>query len=345
MGQVELDFGYPIEIWEGGFDRFQTLLQEQPGRKLILTDTNLARIYKDQLDVLVDQGQASLFVVPAGEASKSLVTYEQVLAQLNQEGFQRSDTLVAFGGGVIGDLGGFVAATYLRGIHFLQVPTTLLAMVDSSVGAKNGINFQGYKNQIGTFYPADHVHIDSHYLKTLAPTQLANGLAEVIKYGLLKDSSLIDDLHGRNLDYTSLIHRSLAVKYAFVQGDLHDRGQRQFLNLGHTFGHAIESVSHNQFNHGQAVAIGMLWMARAAKKLAYTDQDLVPLLTKLYQLHGLSNNCDLSSAAILQAVTHDKKGQGSHLYLIIPIAKGHCIRQKFAFDELNKWLEAGREER
>lgn len=338
-------FDYPIRIGHQIFDELIKGLAKLKGKKLILTDTNVSGLYQEQLKILLEMNSSHVLEVSPGESSKSLATYQKIMNYLTNKAFDRGDTLIALGGGVIGDLGGFVAATYLRGIRLIQVPTTLLSMVDSSVGSKNGINFSSYKNQLGTFYPPTQVHIDTDYLQTLDIRQRNNGLAEVIKYGILKSPDLLEELKKaeEEWNYPQIIHQSLATKQAYVQGDLHDRGQRQFLNLGHTFGHALESVSHNQLNHGEAVAIGMIWMAKASHKLGYTDLALDKILDPLYDRLGLAKNCYYDNQAILQAVCHDKKVLDREISLIIPVELGKCVRCQIPMADLIKWLEAGQE--
>lgn len=345
MNDHQALFDYPIRIGHQIFDELLEEIIKIKGKKLILTDSNVSDLYLDQLKAFLELSDTYLLSVTPGEGSKSLSTYQEVMTCLTNYAFDRGDSLIAFGGGVIGDLGGFVAATYLRGIRLIQVPTTLLAMVDSSVGSKNGINFSSYKNQLGTFYAPTFVHIDTAYLETLDSRQRNNGLAEVIKYGILKSPDLLEELKKaeEEWNYPQIIHQSLATKQAYVQGDLHDKGQRQFLNLGHTFGHALESVSHNQLNHGEAVAIGMMWMAKASHQLGYTEQALDKILTPLYDRLGLAKNCYYDNQAILQAVCHDKKVLDREISLIIPVELGKCVRCQIPMADLIKWLEAGQE--
>ncbi|MBG9979563.1 3-dehydroquinate synthase [Facklamia sp. DSM 111018] len=337
-------FPYPIYIAEQSFPSLIDRLSRQIGKKFLLTDQHVAQLYSEQLEKLQSIEQVYVHTLPAGEESKSLSAYQEVLTKMAVLDFTRSDCFIAWGGGVIGDLGGFIASTYLRGIPFIQVPTTLLAMVDSAIGGKTGLNFATYKNQIGSFYQPQWVHIDPAYLKTLDHRQINNGLAEVIKYGILCDPNLFEQIKVSKdqLDYFSIIRRSLEIKHHYVSQDPYDQGQRQFLNLGHTFGHAIEAVSHHQIHHGEAVAIGLSWIAQASYQLGWTHTDLKPLLESVYQQHGLSHDFVGDSFDLLNAMTHDKKSLGQKIHLIIPIEIGHCIREAIPTSELMSWIQAGR---
>ncbi|MGF3073467.1 3-dehydroquinate synthase [Facklamia sp. P9177] len=336
-------FPYPIYLEHHHFSQLKKRLSQMSGKKFLLTDQNVATLYQEQIDQLGQLASFSYHIVPAGEASKSLACYQEVMNRMVEEKLTRSDCLIAFGGGVIGDLGGFLAATYLRGINFIQVPTTLLAMVDSAIGGKNGINFGAYKNQVGTFYHPAWVHIDIAYLDTLDIRQINNGLAEIIKYAILTDPALLEDIRRdkSQLNYLNLIKRSLEIKHAYVANDFHDQGKRQFLNLGHTFAHAIESISNHQVNHGEAVAIGLLWMARASFKLGWARQSFVPLLEDLYQKQGLFQTYYCDNQDLLNAINHDKKKQDQTIHLIIPVEIGNCVRQAIPIHELGQWIEAG----
>ncbi len=287
------------------------------GRKVVvLTDRNLASQQGAALAAMF--GEAPQCVVEAGETSKSVASFGRVLEFLAEQRVDRGGVLFAVGGGVIGDLGGFAAASYLRGIEFYQVPTTLLAMVDSSVGGKTGINLVAGKNLAGAFYQPKGVFIATGLLRTLPPREFAAGMAEVIKYGLLGDAALFAQLEKKPLtlgsaELAEVIRRCCAIKAGIVEADereLAKEGGRALLNLGHTFGHAIEQVAgYGHYLHGEAVAIGLAAAARLSRKLGFTtDADTVRIEAVL-KAHALPVRlaAPLPLTALMAAVARDKK--------------------------------------
>lgn len=287
------------------------------GRKVaVLTDQNLARLQQTALDRMFSG--VPQFVAAAGEASKSLTVLGEVLGFLAAERVDRTGALFAVGGGVIGDLGGFAAAAWLRGIEFYQVPTTLLAMVDSSVGGKTGINLPAGKNLVGAFHQPRAVFIGMDLLTTLPSREFAAGMAEVIKYGLLADADLFARLERAPLTVTSpdlaaVVRRCCALKAAIVEADereLAKEGGRALLNLGHTFGHAIEQVtSYGTYLHGEAVAVGLCAAARLSQKLGHISAADVSRVEAVVVAHGLPTRlrAPLALAELLAAMARDKK--------------------------------------
>lgn len=239
------------------------LTDENMSDCVIITDENVASLYSEMLDGL------KWIAVPYGEASKSMTWYEIILEKMINLGITRKGLVVAFGGGVVGDLAGFVAATYMRGIRLIQVPTTLLAMVDSSVGGKVAINLKGGKNLVGAFYQPERVQINAEFLRTLSKREWSNGMAEVIKYAVGFDIPLIELLEGDvDQDMDEIILRCVQIKSDIVMRDERDQGERNLLNFGHTIGHAIESYfEYDKYLHGEAVAVGIA----AKSKLALMD--------------------------------------------------------------------------
>lgn len=290
---------------------------EQTGRRVaVVTDQNVQASQAVALDKIF--GAAPRFVVAPGEGSKSLTVLGTVLDFLAAQRIDRSGALVAVGGGVIGDLGGFAAAAWLRGIDLYQVPTTLLAMVDSSVGGKTGINLAAGKNLVGAFHQPRGVFIGTDLLKTLPPREFAAGMAEVIKYGLLADAALFERLEREPLtvgsaDLASVIRRCCALKAAIVEADereLAKEGGRALLNLGHTFGHAIEQVTgYGNYLHGEAVAIGLCAAARLSQKLGDVSLADVARVDAVVGAHGLPTRLrqPLPLADLLAAMSRDKK--------------------------------------
>lgn len=313
-----------------------------PCTTLVVTDENVAPLYADTLmQSLRDAGfTPSLRVLPAGESTKCGAQYLALLETMAELELTRSDLVVALGGGVIGDLAGFAAATYLRGIAVAQVPTTLLAAVDSSVGGKTAIDLAAGKNLAGAFHQPIRVICDPNTFTTLPPEQLAAGMAEAIKYGVLFDAELFDALsRGAPADMTAAVARCVALKQDVVARDFTDRGERQLLNLGHTFGHAIEACSRYTVLHGEAVAIGMVMAARAALHLGVAKTDFTAPLTTALTAAGLPTKTEYSPAALTAAALHDKKRKGGTVSLVLPVEIGHCVLHPFPVDELGKLME------
>jgi 3-dehydroquinate synthase len=287
------------------------------GRKVaIVTDENLSRVQRRWIDGVF--GSVPTFVAAPGEGAKSLTVFGQVLDFLAVEKLDRGAALFAVGGGVIGDLGGFAAAAWLRGIDFYQVPTTLLAMVDSSVGGKTGINLAAGKNLVGAFHQPRGVFIGTDILSTLPPREFAAGMAEVIKTALLGDSALLAQLERAPLTVTSpelgsVIRRCCALKARIVEADereLAKEGGRALLNLGHTFGHAIENVAgYGAYLHGEAVAIGLCAAARLSQKLGGIDAADVARVDALVAAHALPTRLrtPLAISDLFGAMSRDKK--------------------------------------
>ena len=309
----------------------------------IVTDSNVrflhARsIFRTVFHSLTDAGlSVCCFTIPAGEASKNSENYLLLLDTLAKENMTRTDCIVALGGGVVGDLAGFAAATYLRGIPYIQIPTTLLAMVDSSVGGKTGIDLPSGKNLCGAFWQPAAVLCDTEALATLPDEIFRDGCAEVIKYGILYDPTLFSHLEakGMSFDRESVIARCVELKCRAVEVDEFDRGARKLLNLGHTVGHAIESCSDYQISHGQAVAAGTAIVARAA---ACPDRERI---TSLLTQFGLPTATAFSAADLAQAALSDKKRSGSSLDLILPTAIGNCQIVPTPITELQAFIEKG----
>ena len=283
------------------------------------------------------------FVFPHGESSKNAATYLQLLDALAAQRLTRTDALVALGGGVAGDLTGFAASTYLRGLGFIQIPTTLLAMVDSSVGGKTAIDLPAGKNLAGTFYQPWLVLCDPDCLQTLPEAIFRDGCAEVIKYAVLGNAPFFDDLRSvparEQLEH--IIEPCVRMKRDIVSQDEFDRGTRQLLNLGHTFGHGIEACSGFSVSHGSAVAIGMAMMARAAVSYGLCSAETRDAILAILQQYGLPTGCDYPAEEMLRTVVHDKKSSGSSINLIVPTQIGSCRIRKTPASELLAWLQAG----
>ncbi|MBX2879765.1 MAG: 3-dehydroquinate synthase [Granulosicoccus sp.] len=283
MKTVSIDLGqrsYPIHIGSGLIDIPGLISDSVRDRAMIVTNETVAPLYLDQVMASLGNKPAAHVILPDGEAHKNLAELDRIFSSLLMEHFDRRSTLIALGGGVIGDMTGFAAASYLRGVDFVQIPTTLLAQVDSSVGGKTGVNHQLGKNMIGAFHQPVAVIADMNTLDSLDDRELRAGLAEVIKYGFIIDESFfswlednLDALLSRDAKATAYaVQRSCEIKARVVEADEHEFGQRAWLNLGHTFGHAIEAaVGYGQWLHGEAVGAGMAMALDLSRRLQFID--------------------------------------------------------------------------
>lgn len=338
---------YLINIGYNTDDELIKYLEQHKSKKIcLISDENVYFIYRNRLKSILHDFNIYIFTFSQGEKNKSLKTYEDALMFLSYNGFTRNDLILSFGGGITGDLSGYIAATYLRGISFVSVPTTLLSMIDSSVGGKNGVNLNNLKNQVGTFYFPDYVHIDYSFLKTLDKSNINNGLAEMFKYSVLNDKELFNSLKKSEdrLDYESAIYRSLEIKLDYVRGDEHDKGKRQYLNLGHTIGHGIEALSNYDINHGEAVGIGLIYMARASYKMGIANEPFYKEIIDAFKKHGLKTRYDFNTDEILNILMHDKKIRGDSINIIIPVKIGEAVNKIVDFEELKEIINLGKDE-
>jgi 3-dehydroquinate synthase len=329
--QVDLaDRSYPIYIEPGVLDDRERLNAHIAGNQvLIVSNTSVAPLYLPRLRASLDPAlQVSEVILPDGEAYKTLAVLEQIFDKALAENHGRSTTIVALGGGVVGDMAGFAAATYQRGVNFVQIPTTLLAQVDSSVGGKTGVNHPLGKNMIGAFYQPQAVLIDPDVLDTLPPREYAAGLAEVIKYGLICDHSFYQWLHGQRdaligrdkAVLAEAIERSCAAKAAVVAADEREGGLRAILNFGHTFGHAIEAAQgYGQWLHGEAVAAGMVLAATLSARRGWIDETEVRRLCDWLQAVSLPTAAPttMSVDIWLENMARDKKVLNGQLRLVL----------------------------
>ncbi len=305
----------------------------------IVSDSHVWPLYGDTaVNSLQDAGlQVYSFVFPAGESSKNGNTYLELLNYLASIPLSRTDALVALGGGVVGDLTGFVAATYLRGIPYYQVPTTLLAAVDSSVGGKTAIDLPRGKNLVGAFYQPSLVLCDTNTLNTLPEDIFRDGCAEVIKYGVLYDPVLFEELivHGLDFPRESVIARCVTLKRDVVAQDEFDTGARMKLNLGHTIGHGVEACSGYETSHGKAVAIGLAIITRAVP--CPDTQRILNCLDRF----GLPTKTSDSAEDLYRWALSDKKRTGGTVHLIIPRSIGNCDIVPTAVEDVYSLIQAG----
>lgn len=306
------------------------LRKEKPSGIIIVSSSTLIK----KLDWAIKEmalPNAQIVEIPDGEAAKDWAVAEKLLKSFIDCNLDRNGMVIALGGGTVGDVVGFVSSVYLRGVRYVQVPTTLLAQVDSAHGGKTAIDFMDYKNQVGTFYPPIAIIIDQRFVKSLSEEQVIDGLGEVIKAGLIKDPKILDLLKGETTNsllkskkLESIIKRSIKVKQYYVNKDFEDNGMRQMLNFGHTFGHAVELKY--GISHGRAVIIGMLLELKAFESLKMTP---VSVRTKLeILLKSLGIKIDAEMKIEFESILHDKKVNGEQIYLpiVTSIGKSKMIR-------------------
>ena len=319
----------------------------QAVRAAVVTDSNVGPIYLKTVRESLEKAGfgVSEFTFQAGEENKNLEMFGRVLSFLAQSGITRSDCVIALGGGVTGDLTGFSAASYLRGTPYVQIPTSLLAMVDSSVGGKTAVDLPEGKNLAGAFCQPEVVVCDPDVLETLPGKIFCDGCAEVIKYGLLEDPELLDHLIGKGpaFDREKVIARCVAIKGDYVSRDERDNGERRKLNLGHTFGHAIEAASSFAISHGQAVAAGMCIMARSAAKRGLCREDLAEKIRECVARFGLPEGSSRDAGELSRYVTADKKRRGDNISLIAPVRAGRCEIVTVPVSDIEEWMREGLE--
>lgn len=339
MDKLTVDLGersYPIFIGENLLERSDLFSGVITGKKvMIVTNEIVAPLYLQRCREALEAYQIDQLILPDGEKHKTLASFETILSALLANKHARDTTIIALGGGVIGDMAGFSAACYQRGIDFVQVPTTVLSQVDSSVGGKTAVNHELGKNMIGAFYQPQAVVIDINCLQSLPANEFSAGMAEVIKYGIIYDNSFFTWLEDnvskiKMLDpeaITHMIKRCCQIKAEVVAQDEKEQGIRALLNLGHTFGHAIEAEQgYGNWLHGEAVAVGMILAAKTALKLKLIDQLQVDKITSLIERFDLPLNPpeDMRYENYAEHMQLDKKVLNGKLRLVLPTAIGSC---------------------
>ena len=343
---ISTDKPYEVIIRRGILSKAGELIKgiHMPCTAAIITDDIVNGLYGDIVtDSLSNAGyKVSRFCFPNGEASKNLETFERILSFLAKSDMTRSDLVVALGGGVVGDLVGFAAASYMRGIDFVQIPTTFLADVDSSVGGKTAVNLNAGKNLCGAFYQPRMVIADCDTFKSLPPERFADGAAESIKYGVISDRGLFEKMKsGAAADMIDeIVARCVEIKRDFVIEDELDYGQRRLLNLGHTFGHAIERLSDYEVSHGHAVGIGLLIASEAAKTLDICTENCTPAIKEALEANNLPTSTAYDAKLLTGAMMNDKKRNGGNISLILPVEIGRCIVHDLPVSELGALVSA-----
>lgn len=306
------------------------------GKVMVVTDSNVSNLYlKACMEEITSTGvQTCSHVIEAGEKSKNLDTVKDIYRQLTDQRFDRNSAIVALGGGVTGDIAGFAAATYMRGIHYVQIPTSLLAQADSSIGGKTGVDFEGFKNMVGAFYQPRFVYININTLRTLPLRELRSGLAEVIKHGLIKDAGFYDfvrlnmqkifEFDESTLQY--ITRTNCSIKKSIVEQDEKESGLRAILNLGHTIGHAVESVSGFELLHGECVAIGIAGAFRLARRMGMISKAVEEETESTLRDAGLPvKAANMEPQQIYAEMLHDKKAKEGKLSFILPKRIGEVI--------------------
>jgi 3-dehydroquinate synthase len=344
MEKIDVALGarhYPITIGEGTLDSLPEVLTGLgvQGATAIVTDSNVAPLYAERVEQAVCKaGLTSVTcVLPAGEENKRLSHIERLCGDFLQEGLDRSSLVIALGGGVVGDMAGFAASAFMRGIPFIQIPSTIVAQVDSSVGGKTGVNHPLGKNIIGAFHQPAAVLIDLTLLKTLPDRELRAGLAEALKHGVIADAELFafmeekaEAILAKDLDaLLTPVRRSCEIKAAVVAEDEREHGLRAMLNYGHTFGHGIEAATHYEtYLHGEAVALGMHAAGILAQDLGLVDSAFVARQRACLLAYGLPVSFpDIPIDEVLEAMKHDKKARAGTLKFIVVDALGHAVQR------------------
>ncbi len=325
------------------------LIKNHKGKKIaIITDWNLEHLYGKHLNKIIkDNGyNTEIISIEPGEKSKSIDTLKHVYEKLCELKLTRGDLIITLGGGVVGDLGGFAASTYLRGVPYIQVPTSLLAQVDSSIGGKVAVDLPWGKNLVGSFYHPEAVFIDPELLKTLNKRFFHDGLSEIIKYGCIMDKNIINELMEYNNDEELLehiepiIYKCCSIKKSVIELDENDFGERMILNFGHTLGHAVEKYfNYSKYTHGEAVAIGMAEITKKSEKLNITKKgtyDIISRVLKKYELPYEATSMD--SSRIFNAIKLDKKANGESINLILLKKIGEGIIKKIHIKDLEKFF-------
>ena len=345
---INASLKYDVIIGKGLLPRAGELIRSvlKKGRAALVTDSTVDKLYADTvMDSLKAAGCDPVkYVFPAGEASKNLATFSSILEHLAENRLTRADFIVALGGGVTGDMAGFAAACYLRGIPFVQMPTTFLAAVDSSVGGKTAVDLHAGKNLCGAFHQPSLVILDTDTLNTLSPEIFADGAAEALKTGILKDESLFAKMENGDYkaDIDSVIASCVEIKAQLVEEDERDTGARQLLNLGHTMGHAIEKLSDFALSHGHAVAMGMTAITRAAEKLGVCEPCYDRLCAAL-EKNNLPTRCPYGTEELVSAALSDKKRSGGRINLVLPKRIGECFLYPVDVEELPRIFALGLE--
>ena len=335
---------YQVLVGEGLLSQAASLLQGIPsyGKVAIITDDIVGGLYLSPVKASFEQKAPVVsYAIPHGEQSKNGEQLFKLYDFLAENRFTRSDLIVALGGGVVGDLAGFCAATFLRGVPYVQIPTTLLAQVDSSVGGKTAIDIPAGKNLVGSFYQPAAVLCDTQVLSTLSDLDFSSGAAEVIKYACIYDRELFDKLYDLKNPQVleEVITRCISIKAEVVAQDEFDTGLRMILNFGHTIGHAVEKQYHfSTYTHGQGVAIGMVKMTQLSEKAGLTKPGTAQKIAHLCQHFGLPVTCEITVDQLMEHCAMDKKNLKNKLHLVLLHEIGSCLVHQLSSEQFRQFL-------
>lgn len=313
----------------------------------VISDSTVFDIFGEDVVKSLEKAGFDVYkiIFPPGEETKSISCLEKILEYLAEKGFSRTDMLLALGGGVIGDLTGFAAATFLRGVDFVQVPTTLLSAVDASVGGKTAINLKAGKNLAGAFHQPKLVIFDSNTLITLPNDRYKDGISEIIKSGMIANSEffyrIAEEKTASRKFIMECVAKAVSIKCKLVEADEKEKGQRKLLNFGHTMGHAIEICSGYKISHGHAVAIGMHAFAKAAEKLGKTKEPSAASLKRLLKGYGIETSCPYTPEELANVASRDKKRKGDDISLVIPRKIGECTIIDIKIKDLEEFFRLG----
>ncbi len=344
--RVDASVKYDVLIGKGLLEKSGDFISgiTEPCSAVIITDDIVSPLYADKVKKSLEKSgfECDFFVIPNGESSKSLENFEKALELLAEKKLTSSDIIVALGGGVPGDLAGFAAASYLRGIRFVQIPTTFLAAVDSSVGGKTAVNLKAGKNLAGAFHQPSLVICDTDAFLSLPKDVFADGVAETVKYGVLTDSALFDKM-GTDFseDIEEIVARCVQIKAEIVEADEFDKGKRMLLNLGHTIGHAVEKCSEFKITHGHAVAIGMAAAAFAAEKEGISEKGTAEKISDTLLKCGLPIASPFKAEELAAAALSDKKRRGDTITFVMPQKIGKCLLKKVSVCDIEKIISEG----
>ncbi len=322
---------HDIRIGRNILDRMVLLIAKnhKAARTVIVTDSNVNPLYGQNLqDAMTEAGlKAAVLEIPAGEASKTMSTVMEIAGKLLDLGADRATLLIALGGGVVGDLTGFVASVYMRSVPYIQIPTTLIGQVDSAIGGKTAVDLPQGKNLLGTFYQPRAVFVDLDYLRTLPPKECQNGLAEIIKYGMIEDDKMfkfleenMEEIKNRDAGHLlKIVETCCRIKKSIVEIDEHEQGLRRILNFGHTLGHALEAVSDYTLSHGEGVALGMIGAAKLSAKMHYLPDKDLARMENLIAAAGLPTRiaADLDVQSVIDRLKMDKKKKDDVVHFVL----------------------------
>lgn len=336
--EIKASVTYNVLIGKNILEKSGELIRKviKPCRAFIISDDIVEDLYFDTVKSSLENSgfKTDSFIFKNGENSKNAGTLLDIIETMAEKRYTRSDIIIALGGGVVGDTAGFAASSYLRGIKFVQIPTTFLASIDSSVGGKTAVNLKAGKNLWGAFHQPSLVICDTDCLKTLSREVFLDGVAEAVKYAVLKDERLCELI---NTDIEAAIKECIEIKRDIVSEDEFDRGTRQLLNLGHTLGHSIEALSNFKITHGHAVAIGMVLASRGGEKMGITKPGVTDKIISVLKEFGLPTDCPYSADDLAEHALGDKKRDGDSITLVIPEVFGKCKLVKVPVSELKEF--------